>query len=222
MTRAPPARDSLQAGSESRSARAQEKHHGGRKPSQFRLRAVHGRGEGHEPVPAVGAGRRPQARHQMRARALELRQRAAAAAARLRSRHQEGGVAPRAVPGKSEPARHHLRLRLAVRRLADHHAGRGRAVASPHAERAALHRRGRGRLHRGRRREAADEARRLRGDAGLGLARPRQSRHRAGGLARRPRHAVRALLRRGVLRAVSAGHPAARPAGGRVDRRSTA
>ncbi len=44
----------------------------------------------------------------------------------------------------------------------------------------------------------------------------------AGGLARRSRHAVRALLRRGVLRALSAGHPAARPAGGRIAGASTA
>ena len=114
-------------------------------------------------------------------------------------------------------ARHHVHLRFAVRRIADHHAGRGRAVAPPHAERAALHRRGRGRLHGGRRREAADEARRLRGDAGLGLARPRQSRHHAGGLARRARHAVRALLRRGVPRGACRRQAADRPAGGRID-----
>ena len=177
--------------------------HGSRKPSQFRLRAVRGRGEGHEPVSAVGADRRPSARLELRAGALELRRGAAAAHPRLRPDQQEGSRAPRALPGKSEPARHDLHLQLAVCRLADHHARRDRAVAPAYAERAALHRRRRGRLHRGRRREAADEARRLRGDAGLGLARPRQSRRRAGGLARRARYAVRALLRRGVPRRAS-------------------
>ena len=191
--------------------------HGGRQPSEFRLRAVRGRGEGHEPVPAVGADRRVEARLVLRAGALELRRGAAAAHPRLRPHHQEGGRAPRAVPGKSDAARHHLHLRFAVRRIADHHAGRGRAVAPPYAERASLHRRGRGRLHGGRRREAADEARRLRGDAGLGLARPRQPRHGAGGLARRARHAVRALLRRGVPRGACRRQAADRPAGRRID-----
>ena len=147
---------------------------------------------------------------------------AAAADPRLRPHHQEGGRAARAVPGEPDAARHHVHLRLAVRRIADHHAGRGRAVAPPHAERAALHRRGRGRLHGGRRREAADEARRLRGDAGLGLARPRQSRHHAGGLARRARHAVRALFRRGVPRGACRRQAADRPAGGRIRFRCTA
>ena len=135
---------------------------------------------------------------------------------RLRPHHQEGGRAARAVPGEPDAARHHFHLRLAVRRIADHHAGRDRAVAPPHAERAPLHRRGRGRLHGGRRREAADEARRLRGDAGLGLARSRQPRHDAGGLARRARHAVRAIFRRGVPRGACRRQAADRPARGRI------
>src|SRR6188768_662202 len=96
--------------------------HGSRQPSEFRLRAVRGRGEGHEPVPAVGADRRIEARLVLRAGALELFRGAAAASARLRPDHQEGSRAPRAVPGKSDAARHHLHLRFVVRRIADHHA----------------------------------------------------------------------------------------------------
>src|SRR4051794_22879382 len=89
-------------------------HHGGRQPSEFRLRAVRGRGEGHEPVPAVGADRRIEARLVLRAGALELFRGAAAASARLRPDHHERSRAPRAVPGESDTARHHLHLRFAV------------------------------------------------------------------------------------------------------------
>ena len=73
---------------------------------------------------------------------------------------------------------------------------------SPHAVGAALRRRGLGRLHRGRRRAHHHAPGRLHHHArrGPGTTTAMSSRQRAGGLAGRPRHPDRALLRRRLRR----------------------
>ena len=82
-----------------------------------------------------------------------------------------------------------------LRRTAAHPARRDRAQPSPRHLCAALRPRGRRRVHRRRRRARHDETGRLHPDAVVDLPRSRQSRHRPGGLARRPRHSDHQLLR---------------------------
>ena len=105
---------------------------------------------------------------------------------------QRGG-APRADPGEPRAAGllgHHA---VALRRPAADPARRGRAQPPPHAVGAAPDRRGQRRLHRGGGRARDHAPGRFHHHAVLDLARPRQRRRRAGGLAGRPGHPDRAL-----------------------------
>ena len=141
----------------------------------------------------------------MQAGALEVPRRAALPDGGRQADHRQGGGAARADPREPGDARRVVHHAEPVRRAAAHPAGRDRAEPPPFAVGAALHRRGRGRLHRGRRRAHHDAAGRFHHHAVVDLARPRQSRQRAGGMDGRPRHPHRADLRRAVPRGLPGG-----------------
>ena len=103
--------------------------------------------------------------------------------------------------------------RAAVRRITTHHAGRGRALASPHSVGVALCARRAGRLHRGRRRADSDVARRFRHHASVDLASPRQRLQRSDGVARRARHSVGRAFRRDLPRKSFRSHSSCASAG---------
>ena len=153
--------------------------------------AILARGRRTEPEAALGAGDPARARDGGGAGDLALGRGPAVPDARHRADHRARGRAAGAHAGEPGAAGDDLHRPDAVRRPADDPAGRDRADAPAHAERAALHHRRRGRLHRGRRRANHDAARGFRDDAGLDLARSWQSRIRTGGVARRARYAVR-------------------------------
>ena len=132
---------------------------------------------------------------------MEIFRRQEADAGSRRRDQRRGSRAPRAGSGKSRRDRQGAHHQFAVCRHPAHLAGRDRRRAPPLRLRYPLRAGRRGRLHRGRGREVDDEPRRLHHHRQLGAARPRQSRQRAGDVARRARSADHHPFRDVVCRA---------------------